>query len=112
MHISHRQKLNLIDNYVAIYRILFHCKELLSLPLSKENISTINRLCDQTLDLKHKYECAFEHFKMVDSSLLLLKQQLSSFRGHTKSAEELCTIHELKDSLTIIENDYTRLKLR
>lgn len=110
MHITRKQKLNLIDNYVAIYRILFHCKELLL--ASHGDTSIINNICDQTLDLKHKYECAFEHFKMVDPALILLKGQLSSFRGHTKSAEELCTIHELKDSLSIIENDYLKLKLR
>lgn len=112
LHISHKQKLNLINNYVAIYRILFHCKELLLTEQGKsENALVLNSICDQTLDLKKKYEVAFENLKMIDPAFLLLKQQLSSFHEKPKSKGELCSISELRDSLGFIKNDYEKLKL-
>lgn len=114
MRISRHKKLNLIDNYIAIYRVLYNCKSLLmseEITKNKDNVLKIQKLCDQTLDLKSKYEGAFAKLKMIDPSFLLLKQQLNDCKGYTSNDIELCSISEICDSLIIIENDYLKLKL-
>ncbi|MGN0960974.1 MAG: hypothetical protein ACI4PF_02100 [Christensenellales bacterium] len=113
MWLSSRQKLGLIDNYIAIYRVLYNCKILLmpNNKISSEDTMKLLQLCDQTLDLKTKYEKAFEKLKMIDDSFILLKQQLNECKGYPDKDIELCTISEISDSVNIIENDYIRLKL-
>ena len=115
MRLRKKQKLNLIDNYIAIYRILYNCKILLSYDIKKSlnsnEISKLYKLCDQTLDLKSKYENAFSKLKMIDNSFVLLKQQLNDCKGYPNCEVELCSITEIYDSLNIIQNDYNKLKL-
>lgn len=108
-----KTKLNLLDNYIAIYRILYHCKCMLSsnTTTSSEKIKKVQKLCDQTLDLKMKYENAFKKLKMIDDSFLLLKQQLCACKGYTTSTPPSCTIKEISDSVEIIEKDYIKLRL-
>lgn len=110
MKIKAKQKLNLIDNYVAIYRILYNCKMLMQ-SSSATGLSSIQKLCDQTLDLKTKYETAFEKFKMIDDSFLLLKKQLTDCKIYTDKYTPTCTIKEITDSISIIQSDYLKLKL-
>ena len=114
MRLRSKHKLNLIDNYVAIYRVLYHCKQLLTQSHrnnSNEELSQLHNICDQTLDLKSKYEDAFQKLKMIDNSFLLLKQQLNESKGYENKIIEICTLSELSDSLCIIERDYLKLKL-
>lgn len=114
MRIKKKQKLNLIDNYIAIYRILYNCKIILTNKNStflEDETSKIQKLCDQTLDLKNKYENAFFKLKMVDDSFLLLKQQLNESKGYSGKIIEICNLTEICDSINIIESDYLKLKL-
>ena len=112
--IRRKTKLNLLDNYVAIYRVLYHCKRMLSAQnyTSNENmVPKLQKLCDQTLDLKTKYEKAFVKLNMVDDSFILLKQQLSACKGYNTPRPPKCTLKEISDSVEIIEKDYANLKL-
>lgn len=112
MRIKQKQKLNLLDNYIAIYRILYNCKKLLcSTSTDPLNIPNIQKICDQTLDLKSKYEDAFEKLKMTDTSFLLLKQQLIECKGYSSPNIPICNIPELQSSIEIIEKDYLHLNM-
>lgn len=113
MRIKHRKKLELLDNYVAIYRILFNCKQLLMYtPQNNQaDIDKIQNLCDQTLDLKSKYEEAFQKLKMIDNAFILLKSQLNECKGYPNKHIQICSISEICDSISIIESDYLKLKL-
>ena len=114
---KNKAKLNLIDNYIAIYRVLYNCKVLLVRNAEKATLEStkkaqnLQKLCDQTLDLKLKYEKAFEKLKMIDDSFLLLKKQLNDCKGYIIPNLQTCTMQEISDSIKIIENDYAKLKL-
>ena len=109
MKIRRRKKLHLIENYVDIYRILYNCKQL----MTTSNIDTISlkSICDQTLDLKSKYENAFSKLKMIDSSFLILKEQLNDYKAFKDNNIASYTISELQEFLNIIEQDYLQLGL-
>ena len=111
MRLSSRTKLNLIDNYIAIYKILYHCKHILLTETNKETVYKVEHLCDQTLDLKLKYEQAFIVLKMNDIAMDILKSELNSCQNHTISKQSLCSVQELNTSIKIIERDYLKLKI-
>lgn len=112
MRITRRQKLELIDNYISIYRVLYSCKFLLETAHSNtpSNTELIYKLCDQILDLKSKYEYAFESLNMVDNSFLLLKQQLTSCKPSHQYKNNY-NINEIYNDLNNIENAYSKLNL-
>ena len=69
-------KMELINNYVDIYKILFNCKEILK---SKESDQEkIISVLQDALNLKSEYEKMFEHLNMNDTSFLVLKRDLDN----------------------------------
>ena len=109
MKIRGRRKLNLLDNYVDIYRILYNCKQLMT--TGNTDSQSLKNICDQTLDLKSKYENAFSKLKMMDSSFLILKEQLNDYKAFKDNNIASYTISELQEFLNIIEQDYLQLGL-
>lgn len=109
MKIRGRRKLNLLDNYVGIYRILYNCKQLMT--TGNTDSQSLKNICDQTLDLKSKYENAFSKLKMMDSSFLILKEQLDNYKMYANTTMEAYTLPELQEFLNIIEQDYLQLGL-
>ena len=113
MRIRMKQKFNLIDNYITIYRILYNCKQLLSSHNEQKdiNMKEVSKLCDHTLDLKSKYEDAFTKLKMIDNSFILLKQQLNECKNHLDKPIKTWSIEEICKNLNIIETEYLKLNL-
>ena len=112
MKASGKLKLNLIDNYISIYRILYYCKKVLCEQkenLTNEQINIFFNLCDQTLDLKLKYEEAFKKLKMIDDSFLLLKQQLTT-NSDIKNSHPKLTTTDISNYIDAIKNDYHKIK--
>ena len=69
-------KLNLIDNYVEIYRVIFECTQAIKNCKDIETLKNLSELCISTLNLKKLYEKTFKDINMMDDSLILLKMQL------------------------------------
>ena len=110
MKIKTRTKLKLIDNYISIYRALYNCKILLL--NNKNDQSSVLRICDQALDLKNKYEYAFEKLNMIDTSFLILKQQLNSIELSEMSYKNSFSLSDIISDLSFIETTYTALNLK
>ena len=70
-------KMELINNYVDIYKILYNCKELIK---SEKNTDQkkIFFILQDALNLKSEYEKMFETFNMNDTSFLVLKRDLDN----------------------------------
>ncbi|MBQ7351389.1 MAG: hypothetical protein IJW59_00770 [Clostridia bacterium] len=112
MKANGKLKLNLIDNYIAIYRILYYCKHLLTAPTnySKTEVENIQAICDQTLDLKSKYENAFKELKMIDNSFLLLKQQLNDCKHKIFPKQTSFSISDIFRSIETIKTTYSKIQ--
>lgn len=100
-------KLELIENYIAIYRILYICKQRLFLANTKADDLEI--ICKKTTELKKDYELAFDKIGMVDNSLILLKSQLNTalntpynnhdYTPYTKLINKINEIKKVKDRI-------------
>ena len=112
MKIAKKQKLGLIDNYITIYRILYNCRKLIySQNNSSDTLNKLQTLCDYTLDLKLKYEKAFQLLRMADNSFLLLKKQLNECMSQINKKSKTYNILTLTESIKVIEQDYQKLNL-
>ena len=58
--VKKKEKLNLIDQYVEIYRWLFNCKQAVIFAENKDILSTINTLTEESLTLKNLIEKMFQ----------------------------------------------------
>lgn len=110
MFLRRKAKLNLIDNYISIYRILYNCKMLLCKARQHHNVQAIENLCDKTLDLKTKYENTFKKLRMYNSSFLCLKAELDSCKDISQYFAPT-PIDELELSLANLEADINKLNL-
>lgn len=113
MRIRLKTKLNLIDNYIAIYHVLLSCKTLLeeSKTATLGAILEIQKACDSALDLKNKYEKAFANLKMIDDSFLLLKKQLNDSSKENLKMQPIPNLNDICNHIKHIENDYLKLKI-
>ena len=75
---KNRLKLELINNYVDIFKIIYNCKYIASNGSDiNENENALKHL-KESLKLKEAYEKTFQTLKIADVSFLLLKQQLEN----------------------------------
>lgn len=72
----HKLKMELINNYVDIYKILYSCKYLLQKNKNLEDNKNILEATTETLKLKENYEESFIKLKIADTSFLVLKGEL------------------------------------
>ena len=70
-------KMELINNYVDIYKILYNCKELIKSE-KNTNQKKILFILQDALNLKSEYEKMFENLNMNDTSFLVLKRDLDN----------------------------------
>ena len=99
-----KEKLNLIDQYVEIYRCLFNCKQAVIFAENKEILSTINTLTEESLILKNLIEKMFQEEKMFDDSLLLLKMQLDQTLESTDK-KNYYSIEKIQSKLNLIQKE-------
>ena len=72
-----KEKLNLINNYIEIYKCIFDCKQsILKEENNAEKLASLTQLFDELITLKKLYEEIFVKQKLMDTSLILLKQEL------------------------------------
>lgn len=95
-------KLALLDNYVAIYRLLLECKSLINQNLTEEDLIIINKICNETIKLKKEHEKTFHDCNMIDNAFTLLKQQLDD--SLEKNQMILFNKAKLKNMLTQVSN--------
>lgn len=76
----HKLKMELINNYVDIFKVLYSCKYLIknanALDSQITEKTSILEITNHTLKLKEDYEKSFHKLKIDDSSFLLLKKEL------------------------------------
>ncbi len=72
----HKLKMELINNYVDIYKILYSCKYLLQNDKNSDKSKNILDAIKNTLKLKENYEESFIKLKIADTSFLVLKGEL------------------------------------
>lgn len=80
-----RLKMELINNYVDIYKILYSCKYLLHAVNDLEGSECILKAIKDSLKLKDNYEKSFSKLHIADTSFLLLKKQLEEGLNHPHS---------------------------
>lgn len=80
-----RLKMELINNYVDIYKILYSCKYLLHVVNDLESSASILKAIKDSLKLKDDYEKSFCKLHIADSSFLILKKELEIGLNHPHS---------------------------
>lgn len=73
-----RQKLELINNYVEIYKCIYDCKHAILNCADQNNLKVLSEFCNELLELKKTYEQTFISNNIMDESLILLKTQLDT----------------------------------
>jgi len=72
------QKLDLINNYVEIYKCIFDCKQAIIHSSEESTIKKLSEFYNELINLKTIYEKTFIEKNIMDDSLILLKMQLDS----------------------------------
>lgn len=110
-------KLKMIDDYVALFRIIYYCQNCMQDISSPKLSQNLSEIANNAMELKDKFETAFKREKMCDASFLLLKSQLlranktGESPKHKVSADKL---HEMENKLKLLECNHNAnlLKLR
>lgn len=108
-------KLNLINNYVALYRELCQCKLLTFYPISPAQLDKINAtICDINNSITLHKELV-EKTKLNDTSFLLLDRDLrEAIKNANYNAIKTCDIEtkllRILDKLKSINVDFTYIK--
>lgn len=96
-------KMELINNYVEVYRMLFVCKFIINNGSEEE----IKMAYDSSLEftsLKEKYEKTFERLKINDTSFLVLKKGLEdglcTIPNNNYKPLDISKIHEIKAKIS------------
>lgn len=71
-----KNKMELINNYVDIFKILFWCKQKVFSSCDLDETLVLEKTLEQTLKLKSSYEQIFDKLNMSDTSFLVLKRDL------------------------------------
>lgn len=97
-------KLQLITEYVNIYRILLQCKS--DLFNSKKTQKQLQLISHKVISLKEKYESTFEKFKVNDNAFYDLKNQLENSLTTKHSVEIFDSTKSIFKKLQQIENTH------
>ena len=102
--LKRKDKLNLIDNYVEIYRCIYESKNAILKEKELSTLENLNKLCEDILSLKKLYENTFEKLKMMDDSLILLRMQLeSTLKTQPKNPSRIYSYEFLRNKTNLIE---------
>lgn len=104
---KNREKLNLIEKYIDIFRILHHCKQTMRVCNQYTEIKFLNNLCEEILLFKKK----IEEFFVKDNSFLLLKSQLENeiISPTTEKSQKHYTKEFLDNQKRLIEKEIKNL---
>lgn len=97
-------KLELIQNYVDIFKIIFCCKQTILQANDENTISKFEKISISTLRLKNTYEKVFKSLKMYDTAFLILKNDLENALSRSNNLSVTQNYDELIVSKTKIEN--------
>jgi len=107
MVLKRKDKMNLINNYVEIYRCIFNCKQ--AILRQSENFEILQKLeilCHDVLKLKSLYEEAFKEHRMMNDSLILLKMQLEdALKNPPNMTTKIYTFEFLVNKKNLLERD-------
>ena len=101
-----KEKLALIDNYIELHRVIFECKDAIKHCENVNSLIELKNLSISLIDLKQLYEKTFLKYKMLDNSLILLKQQLEDALKSEKypPQKRICTHQVLNDKKERLHN--------
>lgn len=104
-------KLSLINNYIAINRILYVCKGLLSENRNLTEIQQITTLISSTINLKISYEKTFDKYLKNDNAFLLLKKQLNDATKTQTIYYKNCNekLYEMLNKIQAFEYEYKNI---
>lgn len=101
-----KKKLSLIDDYVAIYRLEYMCKCALK---NETNLHTKSLLLDTINKVKKiidNFHKIFEKTGLIDTSFLLLKQQLQEAVNSPVNENYKYSLVQIYTELQIFEKKY------
>lgn len=109
-------KLKMIDDYVAVFRIIYFCKNCVFEESAEQNElhQKLKLVTENAIELKNMFETSFERQKMCDTSFLLLKNQLTNAGKNTSNCPKhkvsVSKLSEVSNKLKILEcNHYAYL---
>lgn len=102
--LRNKTKLELIDNYIDIFKIIFCCKQTILGALDEKVILKYEQILTSTLSLKNNYEEMFKSLKMYNTSFLILKKDLENALTKSNNLSVNKNYDELIVSKTKIEN--------
>jgi hypothetical protein len=104
-----KEKLNLIDNYISIFRLLYNCKNIVVSNHDHCTLNIISSLTSQTIELKKNYEDAFNKLGIIDDTFLQLQQELNDCISDTNHSVNF-NIKEANSTLLSLQSDFIKLK--
>lgn len=102
--LRNKTKLELIDNYIDIFKIIFCCKQTILGALDEKVVLKYKQILMSTLNLKNSYEEMFKALKMYDTAFLILKKDLENALSKSKNMNATKNYDDLILSKTKIEN--------
>lgn len=102
--LRNKTKLELIDNYIDIFKIIFCCKQTILGALDEKVVLKYEQILMSTLNLKNSYEEMFKVLKMYDTAFLILKKDLENALSKSKNMNTTKNYDDLILSKTKIEN--------
>lgn len=104
-------RLELIDEYIKLYSVLFSCKKLVLEGLNKQ-MDALFEYSKFSICLKKKYEDTFSRFGVIDDAFYLLKKQLDNtilqVHNHTTITNEI-NLGEIWQKLIEIEKTHNNI---
>ena len=103
--LRNKTKLELIDNYIDIFKIIFCCKQTILGALDEKVVLKYEQILMSTLNLKNSYEEMFKALKMYDTAFLILKKDLENAVSKSKNMNTTKNYDDLiLDTIPEIEN--------
>ncbi len=102
--LRNKTKLELIDNYIDIFKIIFCCKQTILGASDEQVVLKYEQILRSTLSLKNNYEEMFKNLKMYNTSFLILKKDLENALSKSNNLSATKNYDELIVSKTKIEN--------
>lgn len=106
---SQREKLNLIENYISIYKLLFNCRNISINKKDTLKINTLSKITDKTIQLKNNYENTFDTLGLIDDSFLQLQKELNECLTQT-GIIPICNLNDLQSTLLNLQSDFLKVK--
>ena len=101
---KYKLKMQLLDEYVCIHKILYICKQRIF--LGNTNIVSLKTLCESASSLKKEFDETFNTLGMNDTSLIIFKEQLKKGLNHPFEKNKIPDTQKLLNKLNEIVMKY------